>query len=309
MRIFNLHDDIGKDLATRKESGKPLSFRRSHMNRLGKGEILTSAAACWFQGTESFEQMVEMITVTGEEIQKRSRLILSPDDLNEINTESEFLLTVEGMCGIESNPKQKICQMYEMGVRMASLTWNETNRLGTGVDGDPARGLTKRGKKAIRIMNKIGMIIDVSHTNECTFWDILRVSKKPVIASHSNCRSLCNVSRNLTDQQIVALAEKGGIIGLNAFGRFISEDPKKIGARTLAKHARYIASIVGHEHIACGFDFTDYLAGYETEQKHDLFCAKDAQNFLSALMEEGFTQEDIKDIAYRTAFRIFIENL
>ena len=309
MRIFNLHDDIGKELITRKESGKPLSFRRSHMNRLKRGEILTSAAACWFDGTESFEQMTEMIAVTSEEIQKRSRLILSADDLDETASEPEFLLTVEGMCGIESQPKQKIIQMYEMGVRMASLTWNETNRLGTGVDGDPARGLTKKGKKAIRIMNRIGMIVDVSHTNECTFWDILRISKKPVIASHSNCRSLCNVGRNLTDQQIVALAEKGGIIGLNAFGRFISENPKKVGARTLAKHARHIASIAGHEHIACGFDFTDYLEGYEEEQKHDLFCAKDAQNFLSALQEEGFTEEEIKDIAYRNAFRFFRENL
>ncbi len=279
------------------------------MNRLKKGEILTSAAACWFRGTESFEQMQEEIRMTGEEIRKRSKLILCAEDIDETSPDPEFLLTVEGMCGIESHPKRSIQQMYELGVRMASVTWNETNRLGTGVEGDPLRGLTKKGKKAVEAMNRIGMIVDVSHTNECTFWDILRVSKKPVAASHSNCRSLCNVSRNLTDQQIVALAEKGGIIGLNAYGPFISEDPKRSGAKTLARHAHHIASIAGHEHIACGFDFLDYLDEYAEEPKHDLCCTKDAQNFLAALKEEGFTEEEIKDIAYRNAVRFLKENL
>ena len=309
MRICNLHEDIAAEFRERMKDGKRIAFRRDHMNRLRQGEILTSACACWFQGEETYDEMVELIRLCGDEIQKRSKLILSPEDLSETNEEPEFFLSVEGMCGIQDHPKRRIRELYALGVRMASLTWNEMNLLGSGVDGDPIAGLSKMGKKIVKAMTETGMIIDVSHDNEHTFWDILRVSQKPVLASHSNCRSLCNAERNLTDQQIVALAEKGGVIGLNAFGKFISEDPEKQGARTLAKHARHIASIVGHEHIACGFDFTDYLEEYKDIPKHDLSGAENAQNFPAALKEEGFAEEEILDIAYRNAYRFLKENL
>ena len=309
MRILNLHDDIAAELRERMSQGKRLSFRKSHMSRLLAGEILTSAAVCWFKGNETCEEMVSLITITRDEITKRSKLILNAEDLSDTNTEPEFFLTVEGMCGITEHPKQKIRQLYELGVRMASLTWNETNLLATGTEGDPARGLTGKGKKAVKAMNELGMIIDVSHANEHTFWDILNVSEKPVIASHSNCRSLCNVQRNLTDQQIVAIAEMGGLIGMNTYGPFIAEKEEERGARMLAKHARHIASIAGSEHIACGFDYTDFLAEYANNSKHDLSMAKDAQRFPVALSEEGFSEEEIRNITFGNAFRFLKENL
>lgn len=309
MRILNLHDDIAAELRERREQGKRLSFRRSHMNRLMAGEILTSAAACWFRGDETFEEMESLIGITRKEITKHTKLILSADDLSDANTEPEFFLSVEGMCGITDHPKQRIRQLYELGVRMASLTWNETNLLATGTEGDPARGLTKKGKKAVEAMNELGMVIDVSHANEHTFWDILNVSEKPVIASHSNCRSLCNAQRNLTDQQIAAIAVSGGLIGMNAYGPFIAEEEEMRGARMLAKHARHIASIAGSEHIACGFDYTDFLAEYANNSKHDLSMAKDAQRFPEALSEEGFSEEEIRNITFGNAFRFLKENL
>lgn len=279
------------------------------MNRLMAGEILTSAAACWFRGDETFEEMESLIGITRKEITKHTKLILSADDLSDANTEPEFFLSVEGMCGITDHPKQRIRQLYELGVRMASLTWNETNLLATGTEGDPARGLTKKGKKAVEAMNELGMVIDVSHANEHTFWDILNVSEKPVIASHSNCRSLCNAQRNLTDQQIAAIAVSGGLIGMNAYGPFIAEEEEMRGARMLAKHARHIASIAGSEHIACGFDYTDFLAEYANNSKHDLSMAKDAQRFPEALSEEGFSEEEIRNITFGNAFRFLKENL
>ena len=309
MRIFNLHDDIGAEFRERLENGKPLAFQRSHIKRLKKGEILSSAAVCWFRGGESFEEMEEHIRITAEEIRKKSKLILFAEDLDDTNTEPEFILCAEGLCGIADHPKRRIRKLYDMGVRVASLTWNETNALATGSEGDPLRGLTGMGKKAVKAMNKTGMIIDVSHANEHTFWDIIRISEKPVLATHSDCRSLCGAERNLTDQQIIALCEKGGIIGMNAWGPFISEKEENAGAGMLAKHARHIALIAGHEHIACGFDFVDYLAEYSDMKRHDLSSAKQAQNFLQALREEGFSEEEIRDIAYRNAVRFLKENL
>lgn len=307
MRIFNLHDDIGEGIRLQKEQNQELNFRESHISRLKKGGIYYSSAACWFRGSESWEDMEAEITLTKQEIEEKSKLILKGDNLSETCRQPQFLLAVEGMCGIDSHVKKRIRWMYEQGVRLASFTWNEFNTLATGVGGDPGRGLTKKGRKAVRIMNELKMIIDVSHANEHTFWDIINETERPVIASHSNSRSLCIHERNLTDEQIIAIAEKGGLIGLNSYGPFISEQKKNRNGEGLAKHARYITSIVGHEHVACGFDFMDYLG--EEDSTADITKAEEAQNFLKALQEEHFSEEEIKDIAYRNAFRFLKENL
>lgn len=309
-RIFNLHDDIGADLYMQETNGIPSDFKRTHMARLKQGGILYCSAACFFDGNENWQVMKDEIQLAGETIEKHAGLITSAKDLSEDNKEPLFLLSVEGMCGIDKHVNRRIRWMYEHGVRIESFTWNEFNNLATGIGGDPMRGLTKKGRRAVRKMNELGMIIDVSHANEHTFWDIINTTDKPIIASHSNAKALCNVSRNLTDEQIVAIAETGGIIGLNAVGKFISDIPEERDAVHLAKHARHITSIVGHEHLACGFDFCDYLDEYHANNDNkDLCCAPQAQNFIKALGREGFREEEIEDIAWRNAYRFLKEHL
>ena len=130
------------------------------------------------------------------------------------------LMSVEGMCGIKENEEEAVEWMYEHGIRLASLCWNDENALATGVKGNPERGLTERGKNLmiiiVQIKNKkeynIKMknitIFKLSHTNEKTFWDIMETSKGLVIATHSNARTLCDHPRNLKDEQIKAIEEK-----------------------------------------------------------------------------------------------------
>ena len=120
-----------------------------------------------------------------------AKLILNREDLKEPEEETAFLMTVEGMCGIHEDPEEKISWLYEMGNRIGSLEWNDQNDLATGNFGDPARGLTEMGRRVIRKMNSLHMIVDVSHANEKTFWDILECSELPIIATHSNAKSLC----------------------------------------------------------------------------------------------------------------------
>ena len=103
------------------------------------------------------------------------------------------------------------------------------------------------------------MVMDVSHLNDGGFRDVMKLTEKPVIASHSNCRALCDVRRNLTDDQLRAIRDTGGVVGLNVHHAFVHADPAKQTAQMLARHAAHMAEVMGVEHVACGFDFCEYF--------------------------------------------------
>lgn len=305
MKIFDLHADLAEAIKSGYEQGRTNVLRDDWSNRLTEGEITWTAAASFFAGDESWEEMVKVVTTLKSDIENAGfRTILTKEDLDEEQEETAYLFTIEGMCGIHDNVEEKIQWLYDQGNRIGSLEWNDQNDLATGNFGDPARGLTDMGRAAIRKMNELHMIVDVSHANEKTFWDILDCSKLPIIATHSNAKSLCPVERNLTNQQIRALAAKGGLIGMNACAAFIDSDPEKRDGAHLAKHARYIANLVGVSHVACGFDFGAY---YSDEYSHDVSSPEQAQNFIEGLRAEGFTEDEIKDIAYRNVLRFLKE--
>jgi len=149
-------------------------------------------------------------------------------------------------------------------------------------------------------MNQLNMIIDISHTNEKSFWDIITLSDKPVIATHSNTRYLSNVDRNLTDQQVSAIIQNKGLIGLVAAKRFVSLNETLQNTKELARHASHIKSLGGINNIAIGFDYMDFLEGDfgSFSMASDLQDASESQNLISALFDEGFTQEEVEMIAY-----------
>ena len=101
--------------------------------------------------------------------------------------------------------------------------------------------------------------MDVSHLNDASFWDVLKLAQGPVIASHSNSRAVCPVPRNLTDDQLRAIRDAGGVVGLNVCDSFVHTDQAKRTAETLALHAAHIADVIGVEHVGCGFDFCEYF--------------------------------------------------
>ena len=142
------------------------------------------------------------------------------------------------------------------------------------------------------------MVIDVSHANEKTFWDILETSTKPVIATHSNLRSLAAAERNLTDQQFKALAEMGGLSGLNAARNFIDSDPQNQDAAHLANHALRMKELAGIQAIGIGFDFMDFFDHHESSMGQDLSSARMAQNLIAALRAK-FKEEEVERIAWR----------
>ncbi|MGI6642005.1 MAG: dipeptidase [Limnochordia bacterium] len=145
--------------------------------------------------------------------------------------------------------------LYRLGVRILTLTWNYRNALGNGqAEGTESGGLSPFGRAVVKEMNRLGMLIDVSHLNEPGFWDVLELSEAPVIASHSCARVLRDHPRNLTDDQIRAIAAKGGVIGVNFYPGFLTEE----GEATLddvINHIEHFIAVGGEDCVGLGSDF------------------------------------------------------
>ena len=309
MKIFDMHADIGTDCFNNIQIGNSLKER--HLSKLAKGEIKGVFSACYFEGVESWETMQKMILNMNKQISINKdsvRQVLTKEDLIEDDKLLD-VISVEGMCGIDKDYEDRVQWMYDNGVRVASLAWNESNALCDGWTHDPIRGLTEAGEKVINKMNELNMIIDVSHLNEKSFWDIITLSKKPVIATHSNYRNLCSHDRNLTRQQALAIAKKGGLVGLNGAKSFVSDDVDEKTVDTLAKHAKAYADLIGVEHVACGFDFMDYLEDFQNKMATGLESAAQAQSLPIALKNEGFNDIEIEKICYKNVFNFLKNNL
>jgi len=179
------------------------------------------------------------------------------------NIISAFLTLEDGR--ILDGCLDKLRDFYEKGVRLITLTWNHENCLGFPNSPDPElmqKGLKPFGIEAVREMNRLGMLVDVSHLSDGGFADVTRVSTRPFVASHSNCRALSPHPRNLTDDMIRTLAEAGGVAGLNFYGCFLNEDPadetSRIGRMTA--HVLHMLRVGGEDVIAIGTDF-DGISG------------------------------------------------
>lgn len=145
--------------------------------------------------------------------------------------------------------------IFRLGVRSLGLTWNERNALGDGVgEASSNSGLSSFGIKVVERMNQLGMLVDVSHLNERGFWDVLEKSSKPVIASHSCARSICNHPRNLSDEQLRALAAQKGLVGVNFCVDFLNENGRA-SIEDVIKHICYISEKAGVDSVGLGSDF------------------------------------------------------
>ena len=313
--IFDGHSDILAHIADlRINKNDEDCFRKYHLESFQEGSISSSIFAIWENKlTENYEKL------SAEQIVEslKAELIDAEDIINVVKSFQDFeigknqnkiniVVGIEGLEHIKTDLSRLDYYYEEVFVRHASLTWNESNDLATGVKGDDNRGLTEYGRNAIKRMEHLGMVVDVSHLNEKSFSDVSKVCTKPIIASHSNCKSLCSVPRNLTDNQIKFIAESGGIIGLNAYSKFISNDVEFQTVSMLAKHATHIADLVGVEYVGFGFDFLSYFeANLNDVGTKGINSAAEAPNMIVALKAEGFSDCDIKKIAYENFENVF----
>ncbi len=175
---------------------------------------------------------------------------------NDINTALKAnkigaLLSIEGGDAIEGN-LENLRYFYNEGVRIMTLCWNYDNEICGGIDENKS-GLTNFGQKVVAEMNRLGMVVDVSHSSEKTFWDVLCETQKPIIASHSNAKKIRNHKRNLEDEQIKAIINNGGCVGINFCREFLSDENGSV--TDILKHIEHILALGGENNIGIGCDF------------------------------------------------------
>lgn len=232
------------------------------------------------------------------------KLILSGKDVEEAKNESKIgaLLSIEGGEALEGD-LALLRMFYKLGVRAMTLTWSLRNDLGDGILGSSDYGLTSFGKDVIKEMNRLGMIVDVSHLNERGFWDAINICEKPLIASHSDCKALCRHPRNLSDEQIKAIADKGGVIGINFCPNFLRDDDNA-SIEDVLDHIEHIVNLVGINHVGFGSDFD----GIE-KTPLGLDDVASFPKILDGLKKRGFSDDEINSISHVNFERIIKEIL
>src|SRR5579875_50640 len=278
----------------------------------GVGAIFFSVyvAASYVNGNHSANRALQMIDTVYQDIIHRYpdtfSLALTAADIERAHRQHKIaaLLGIEGGHAIEDSPRL-LRDYYRLGVRYMTLThWNTNDWADSSGDIDnPAEhhhnGLTEQGKEIVREMNRLGMMVDISHTADKTFYDALETSTAPLIASHSSCRALTNVPRNMTDDMIRALAKKGGVIQINFNCGFVSQKsadaPKGTEVRaTLADvvaHIDHVKQIAGIDTVGIGTDFDGITCTPEGLDDVSKF-----PNLTRALLEKGYSPADIKKI-------------
>lgn len=260
MELFDLHADIGWHVLKLTKENETDILDRFHYDKLKKGHIKYVCMACFFDGTQNFEQMKEMIITLRNAIlqSKNFDLVLNKEDLLKENEHIKAMISIEGLCGIteELNIKEVIRWFKSMGVHLLSLTWNEENEVATGVKGNKKHGLKPLGKAIIKECNNLNIAIDVSHANEKTFWDIMKENPEHVLATHSNVYELCAHKRNLTKEQIREIVKRKGIIGMNATSFFVDETYPDL--KHFIRHMNIVKDI-DENAVAFGFDYMDFF--------------------------------------------------
>ncbi len=202
---------------------------------------------------------------------------------------------------------------YELGVRLIGLTWS---RLNYAADGSrffqqkrgTEGGLTEFGVQIMEFAAQKGMILDISHINDRGFWDVLAMTSAPVIASHSNCRVLNDMPRNLSDEMIKAIAETGGVIGINAVSIIAADSDEKSDLDCLVDHMEHISTLVGADHLGFGFDLCKKIS-VTHELARDPFDILnnygDVGTLTDIMSSRGFSETEIKKICGGNFMRVF----
>ena len=318
MRFVDLHCDSILEIYTRK---KELADLSGHINleKLRRGEVLMQCFAAFIATHDCAERngvtvgAYELFCAMSDIFDRQ--MALYPDVLAPVRAYADVeknraagrisaLLTVEDAVPLEGKI-ERVDEMYARGVRMAALLWNYENSLGfpNSMDANAhARPLKPFGREVVERMNELGMIVDVSHLSEGGFWDVADISRKPFVASHSCARALCDHSRNLTDAQLRAVAEHGGVVGVNFYSAFLNGREDYTPNADIIRHMDYIRRKAGIETVALGSDFDGIDCALELGD-----CAGLPR--LAEAMEGVFTADEIDRIASGNALRVLRDTL
>lgn len=317
MRMIDLHCDTLMrlyDLRANGNTSESLWANTGHIDlkRLVEAGNFAQFFACflWLEGkpieASLFEDALAMTDLFREEIKGHEDKVAFAGnyiDYRKNRAEgkmSAFLTVEEG--GILANSLERLDTLYEKGIRLITLTWNFENCIGYPnadfVYSD--KGLKPFGIEALARMDELGIIADASHLSDGGFEDLYRYGKRPFLATHSNARSLCGHPRNLTDDMLRKLAERGGVTGLNLAGEFLQEN-KESTIDAMLRQMRHIMNVGGKEVLCLGTDFDG------VEDLKNICGCEEMYKLVAAMEHAHFTSGEIDRICYKNA-ETFMKN-
>lgn len=294
------------------------------LKKMLKGDYLLQNFAMFVNLKDTIDPLTkaqQLIDLYYREIDKYKNLIKPVYNYRDIiNNYNEGLMSAmltleEG--AVVNNDLAILRNYYRLGVRMITLTWNHVNGIGYPnlvstkeyqdlyhINNED--GLTDFGIEYVKEMERLGIIIDVSHLGDAGFYDVLKYTTKPFVASHSNARSVCGVARNMSDDMIKQLARRNGVMGINFCGDFLK--PSATGGMRsciadMVKHILYIKNLVGIDYIGLGSDFDGI------DQNLEIQDASMMPLLEKALINAGLTTEEVKKVFYKNVLRVYKEVL
>lgn len=334
MKVVDMHCDTIAELYYNHRDGGKETILENHLhidlNKMKKGDYLLQNFALFThlgRTDQPFAYAMKLVDTFYQEMEAYPEwigIVRSWQDIEENRKKGRMsaLLTVE---------EGAVCQgelaylrdFYRLGVRMMTLTWNFQNELGwpnrmeqdkDNADRPPhcvpdtEHGLTEKGIAFLEEMERLGMIIDISHLNDAGIWDVFRYTKKPFVASHSNARALASHPRNLTDDMIRALAERGGVAGINFCASFLRDEenggePVHSYCRDMVAHMKHMRQIGGIGCIGLGSDFDGISSTLEMKDCSGMGMLADEMS------RQGFTTGEIEAVFSGNVLRLYRELL
>lgn len=253
--LIDTHNDVTSFTVAGSDIGKADPKRHTDLPRMKKGGMAAQffavyVAASYVKGNRSAHRALEMIDTVKHDIVERYpndfQFATTAQGIRDAHRQGKIaaLMGIEGGHAIEDSLRL-LRRFYDEGVRYMTLTHSNSNNWAdsSGDGSKPHDGLTPFGEKVVAEMNRLGMMVDISHVSDAAFWDVIRVSKAPPFASHSSARALANVPRNMTDEMIVALARKGGVIQINFACQFLSQKSADASAASQARIAAKVLEV------------------------------------------------------------------
>ena len=327
MPIFDMHADVLMHIARAREAADESSiveaFNR-HVRRMRAGGVVGAVVVdCRMAGESAssadFERFVQIANVLMHCNSASFCIATSADQLEEAlgSTKWVGLICHEGLRAADGDLAW-IERLYsEAGMRIASLTHNDSNAFATGA-GDPAgsrgaanpRGLSRVGRQAVALMNELGVLIDLAHASPATRRDILSCSSRPVMLSHTSSAAIYDNGRNLSDEDMREIADRGGLLGCMTSPAALADisDRHHHTLERYVEHLRHMIDAAGEDHVGLGLHFCEYLyTPQEYPPVAGLEDASKAMRIVHALRGARLTERQIEKVAFRNFFRVFRE--
>ena len=309
MKFIDLHCDTLMRLYAMKKDHAETPWSNSgqaDIRRMLENGYAMQCFACFTDakeksvGNSHYEDVLSMTELMRRTVEEHKDEIAFAGNYREYKDNQEagklsIMLTVEEG-GILDGRIERLDRLYEEGIRMMTLTWNYPNCLGyPNKDFTYQKeGLTAFGHEALERMDELGIAADVSHMSDGGFWDVCKYGKRPFLATHSNSRSVAHHARNLTDEMLKKLADKGGVTGLNFFGPFVSDSGEST-LDGLIYQARHILDVGGRDILCIGSDF-DGMTG-----EQEISGCQEMSRLAESLERAGFSSDEVEAICWKNA--------